>query len=95
MKIKQLLSLVLLCIITDAYSQSTGILVLEEDIEVPAHCNYLGDVKVTDKGFKNNCGYERTMEEARRKTAKLGGNIFKIYDLAHPQCRAGLDGTIY
>lgn len=39
---------------------------------------------MVDKGFKINCGYERTIEQAKEKARKAGGNILKITRLIEP-----------
>lgn len=50
----------------------------------PVNAKHLGSIKILDGGFKINCGYERTMDQAREKASKLGGNIVKITELKKP-----------
>lgn len=39
---------------------------------------YIGIVKVTDGGFATNCGLDRVVEIAKKKTADCGGNILQL-----------------
>lgn len=60
------------------------ILLLAVDKQVPPGAEKVGRIAVIDKGFKINCGYDRTMEQAEEKARKLGGNVIKMTDLKAP-----------
>ncbi|NLR77355.1 hypothetical protein [Chitinophaga eiseniae] len=80
------------------FSDTTTVLIIQKDGTVPEGATKVGDVKVTDGGFKVNCGYDHTLEEAKAKAIKAGGNIVKIRELKSPDMFSScyrLFGEIY
>ena len=67
-----------------ALPDSARVIILQKDEPLTGKVQPLGVVKVTDRGFKTNCGYERTMDEAREKARAIGGNLLKITMLKPP-----------
>ncbi|MEC5145252.1 hypothetical protein [Chitinophaga sp. 212800010-3] len=65
-------------------SDTTGVLIINSEDVVPEGTKKIGKVKVTDGGFKSDCGYERTLEQAKEKAVKVGGNVVKITELKLP-----------
>lgn len=43
--------------------------------DVPADAKLMGTIKISDNGFKINCGYERTMAAARNKALDKGATL--------------------
>ena len=66
------------------FSDTTDVLIISNNDIVPDGAQKMGKVKVTDGGLKFDCGYERTLEEAKAKAIKAGGNIIKIRELRPP-----------
>ncbi|MGO4291561.1 DUF2846 domain-containing protein [Chitinophaga sp. RAB17] len=67
-----------------SFSDTTEVLIINKEDIVPEGARKVGSVKVTDGGFKMNCGYEHTLEEAKAKAIKAGGNIVRITELKSP-----------
>ncbi|WP_143059187.1 hypothetical protein [Chitinophaga arvensicola] len=81
-----------------AFSDTTRVLFLSKEDVLPDGLRKIGNVKVTDGGFKMNCGYEQTMQQATDKAIQAGGNIVKIKELKHPDMFSTcyrLTGEIY
>ncbi|MGF6849679.1 hypothetical protein QFZ51_004914 [Chitinophaga sp. W3I9] len=66
------------------FSDTTEVLVVNKEDMVPDGARKVGKIKVTDGGFKIECGYEQTLEQAKAQTIKAGGNIIKIRELKSP-----------
>lgn len=60
------------------------VMVLYHTETLPAGAEKLGTIKIVTDGLKTNCGYPQTMEEARTKARKLGGNLIQITQLKEP-----------
>lgn len=45
---------------------------------VPAGAEFIGTIKVTDGGFATNCGLDKAVDLAKKKTAACGGNILQL-----------------
>ncbi|RPE13215.1 hypothetical protein EGT74_06710 [Chitinophaga lutea] len=67
-----------------ALPDSTMVVILQENEPLIGKAKPLGEIKIADGGFKVNCGYERTMEEARQKARAQGANVIKITSLKPP-----------
>lgn len=67
-----------------ALPDSTMVVILQENEPIVGKAKPLGTIKIADGGFKVNCGYDRTMEEARQKARALGANVIKITSLKPP-----------
>lgn len=80
--------LLLLCAYTQAngrsFSDTTAVLIINNEEIVPDGARKVGKIKVTDGGFKIDCGYELTLEQAKAQAIKAGGNIIKIKELKPP-----------
>ncbi|HEY1032406.1 MAG TPA: hypothetical protein VGD89_11585 [Flavipsychrobacter sp.] len=61
-----------------------SIIVCDITHDIPADCKYLGDVKIKDGMSRENCGYEKKVEEAKRKVMAAGGNILRITLVRYP-----------
>lgn len=85
-------SLLLLCITLHGFtatnaqqhSDTSDIRILKKEDVIPAGAQMLGNIKVTDKGFKIKCSYEQTIAEAKEKARKKGANLIKITELKTP-----------
>lgn len=66
------------------FSDTTDVLMILKGDVVPDGARKVGKIKVTDGGFKINCGYEQTLEQAKAQAIKAGGNIIKITELKSP-----------
>jgi len=65
--------------------ESTQIVkVIDIDDAVPVGSELLGEVKIGDTGFTNNCDYEAVLSDARIEARKVGGNALKIVDHKYP-----------
>lgn len=66
---------------------------------LPDGATKVGKIKVTDGGFKLDCGYEQTLAQAKAQAIKAGGNIIKIRELkpadAFSSCYRLLGETYY
>ncbi len=97
MRLFLLAALCLLSVCSHA-TDTTQVLILQVNEPVPAGAKKVGDVKISDGGFKMNCGYDRTMEQAKEKTIKKGGNLLKITELKKPDAWSScyrLRGEVY
>lgn len=61
-----------------------GILVLSSQDELPADAKIVDNIRIIDWGLKINCGYMRTMKQARDKAEFVGGNVLRITKLKKP-----------
>lgn len=66
------------------FSDTTDVLIINNEDMVPDGARKVGKIKVTDGGFKIDCGYEQTLEQAKAQAIKAGGNIIKIRELKPP-----------
>ncbi|ASZ10746.1 DUF2846 domain-containing protein [Chitinophaga pendula] len=65
-------------------SDTSNILILKMEDVVPSGAQLLGNIKVTDKGFKIKCSYDQTIAAAKEKARKKGANLIKITELKTP-----------
>ncbi|WP_160714357.1 DUF2846 domain-containing protein [Chitinophaga solisilvae] len=65
-------------------SDTTDVIIINQQEPLPEGARHIGKVKITDGGFKVNCGYEHTIEQAKAKAVKAGGNLIKITELKSP-----------
>lgn len=70
--------------IAQELSDTTEVLVLKQKETLPPDAKYIGKIKITDKGFKTNCDYDQTIEQAKRKARAKGADIIKIIWLKEP-----------
>ena len=66
------------------FSDTTNVLIINSDEIVPDGARKVGKIKITDGGFKMDCGYEKTLEQATAQAIKAGANIIKITQLRPP-----------
>ncbi|MBA3829327.1 MAG: DUF2846 domain-containing protein [Taibaiella sp.] len=65
-------------------NENAEVIVLSTAASAPVGATKVGTIKVVDKGFKIDCGYDRTIQQAKEKARKIGGNILKITKLKEP-----------
>ncbi|WP_109697698.1 DUF2846 domain-containing protein [Chitinophaga deserti] len=63
---------------------NSSVVILLTDGQVPANAKSKGTLRIKDGGFKTNCGYSQTFDEARRKAQAAGANIIKITQIKPP-----------
>lgn len=67
-----------------ALSQQDPIYVLDENENLPANSQFIGDIKIGDSGFTTDCGYNKVVDDATATARKAGANIVKIVKLKDP-----------
>ncbi len=73
-------------------AEGTKIYILEQNEDVPANSELIGDVKVGDNGLSTDCGYDKAMSEITTIAKSSGANIIKIVEVKKPNA---LGSTCY
>lgn len=60
------------------------IYVMEVDEKIPEDSQFIGDLKIGDSGFSNNCGYSKVIEEAKKMARVSGANIILLTKVKKP-----------
>lgn len=67
-----------------ALLEQDSIFILDENENLPANSQFIGDIKIGDSGFTTDCGYNKVIEDATTTARKAGANIIKIENLKDP-----------
>jgi len=51
---------------------------------MPTNSQQIGTVRIGDSGFSTNCGWEQTLEKAKKACRKMGGNGIQLIAVAEP-----------
>ena len=60
------------------------IIVLESNEELPQDSELIGELKIGDSGFSNDCDYKKVIADAKNTARKNGANIIEVIQLKEP-----------
>jgi hypothetical protein len=63
---------------------SSQVIVLDTNEELPANSELIGDLKIGDSGFTTDCGYDKVIADATNAAKNSGANIVKITEVKKP-----------
>lgn len=67
-----------------ALPEQDPIYILDENDNLPANSQFIGDIKIGDSGFTTDCGYNKVINDATATARKSGANIVQIVELKDP-----------
>lgn len=65
-------------------SKNEQLFVLEKSEKIPANSEYIGEVKVGDTGFSQDCGYNQVISDIRISAREAGANIIQVIEIKKP-----------
>ena len=75
---------ILLFCSSNLLAQTDNIIVLPQNIAVPAEATKLGSIKAGNNTSAIHCDYDAVINEAKSKARAMGGNVVKITELISP-----------
>ncbi len=70
--------------VAQSNTDTGDVVVYELNDAPPANAKKISNIKIGDGGFKFNCGYAQTVEQAKEKARWVGGNLIKITEIRKP-----------